>query len=373
MRKTLVMGGTGAIGVYLVPELLRHNHEVHVTTRSHKNCNNSQLRYICGNARNEEFIDKITYGTKYDAIIDLMSYRTNEFRRIHGILLNRTEHYLFVSSYRVFADTGMTPITERSPRLLDVCDDKAYLATDDYALAKARQEDILRASGKNNWTILRPCITYSRARFQFGTLEANTICYRALQNIPVIMAREILSKHTTMTWAGDVARLIAKLVLNGEALGEDFNVVTSEHHTWEEVASYYREFIGLRFLEIDLDLYTRVVGSPYSVKYDRLFHRILDNSKVVRTTGVEQPDFVTLKEGLKRELYEFKRNPYFQYPNLLVNARMDKVTRSRISLKGLDFRSRMKYHAEQHCLLRSVLNARTKVLSFVKTLTSLVR
>jgi nucleoside-diphosphate-sugar epimerase len=373
MSKTLVMGGTGAIGVYLVPELLRHNHEVHVTTRSDRKCDNSQCRYICGDARSAEFTSKITSDTKYDAIIDLMSYGTSDFRRIHGILLNRTEHYLFVSSYRVFADTGTTPITERSARLLDVCDDKKYLATDEYALAKARQEDILRASGRSNWTILRPCITYSRGRFQFGTLEANTICYRALQNMPVIMAREILPKSTTMTWAGDVARLIAKLVLNGEARGEDFNVVTSEHHTWAEVASYYREFIGLEVVETDLEVYTKVVGAPYQVKYDRLFHRILDNSKVLRTTGVEQSEFVTLREGLKRELYEFKRNPYFQYPDISVNARMDKVARSRISLKGLGFRERMRYYAEQHCLLRSLLDARAKLIALLERSTAQFR
>lgn len=163
----------------------------------------------------------MTSDTKYGRIIDLMSYETSEFRRIHEILLNRCEHYLFVSSYRVFADTGTASITERSARLLDVSDDNDYLATDEYALAKARQEDILRGSESSNWTILRPCITYSCDRFQFGTLEANTICYCALQHIPVIMAREILRKTTTMTWAGDVARLIAKLVLNEKARWED--------------------------------------------------------------------------------------------------------------------------------------------------------
>jgi nucleoside-diphosphate-sugar epimerase len=347
MSKTLVLGGTGAIGVYLVPELAGHGHEVHVTTRSDRKCDEGPLRYIRGDAHSAEFIDRITSDTRYDAIVDLMTYGTSDFREIHRVLLDRTEHYLFVSTYRVFADAGLTPITERSPRLLDVCDDKEYLATDEYALAKARQEDILRASGRNNWTILRPCITYSRARFQFGTLEANTVCYRALQNVPVIMAREILPKTTTMTWAGDVARLIAKLVLNKDAQGEDLNVVTSEHHTWAEVASYYREFIGLEVVETDLDVYTKVAGSPYQVKYDRMFHRILDNSKVLRVTGTEQSAFVALREGLRKELIDFKRNPCYQYPDLLANARMDKATRSRVSLQGLGLRERIGYYAEK--------------------------
>jgi nucleoside-diphosphate-sugar epimerase len=214
MSRILVLGGTGAMGHYLVPELLKCDHEVHVTTRNKQIRDAGQCHYLCGDAHDAEFINSTTSARTYDAIIDFMVYSTREYKSRNELLLRRTGHYLFLSSYRVFADIGLYPISESSPRLLDVCDDKEYLATDEYALAKARQEDILRASKSRNWTILRPCITYSRNRFQLGTLEANTICYRALQNIPVIMAREILSKHTTMTWAGDVGRIVARLVLN---------------------------------------------------------------------------------------------------------------------------------------------------------------
>jgi nucleoside-diphosphate-sugar epimerase len=265
----------------------------------------------------------------------------------------------------------MNRITERSPRLLDVCADKEYLATDEYALAKARQEDILRTSGRNNWTILRPCITYSRYRFQFGTLEANTTCYRALQDIPVIMPREILSRNTTMTWAGDVARLIARLALNEEAKGEDFNVVTSEHHTWSEVASYYKDLIGLQVVETDLGRYTKVVGGAYQIKYDRLFHRILDNRKALEATGAKQSDFLPLRDGLKRELTAFKSTPYFQYPSIEINARMDKATNSRMSLVGLSRSEKLRYFAEKYPVLRRILNVRRKGIAFLRRLSGL--
>ena len=342
-----MLGGTGAIGHYLVPELLKYGHEVHVTTRNKQSCDVGQCRYLFGSAHDGEFINSVTSARTYDAVIDFMVYATSEYKSRHELLLRRAGHYLFLSSYRVFADAGLNPITELSPRLLDVCDDKEYLATDEYALAKARQEDMLRASGSRNWTILRPCITYSRNRFQLGTLEANTICYRALQNIPVIMAREILSKHTTMTWAGDVARLVARLVLNAEANSEDFNVVASEHHTWSEIASYYKEFIGLEVVEADSSLYARIVGGAYQIKYDRLFNRILDNSKVLKATRIEQSELLPLRDGLKKELDAFKQHPFFQYPNLEINARMDKATRSRISLEGLSVKEKLRYCFEK--------------------------
>jgi hypothetical protein len=152
-----------------------------------------------------------------------------------------------------------------------------------------------------------------------------------------------------------------------------FNVVASEHHTWAEVASYYKEFSGLEIVETDLGVYSKVVGAPYQIKYDRLFHRMLDNSKVLRATGVKQSDFVDLREGLKRELCEFKRNPRFQYPDLIVNARLDEVAGSRILLEGLGFRERLGYYAgycaERFPLLRTVLDARAKARGLLLKLT----
>jgi nucleoside-diphosphate-sugar epimerase len=371
MGRVLILGGTGAMGYYLVPELLRHNHEVHVTSRTVRNDDTSRCHYICGNAHSVEFIESVTSHTHYDAIIDFMVYSTSEFTNRYALLLQRTGHYLFVSSYRVFADTGVNPITERSPRLLDICDDKEYLATDEYALAKARQEDILRYSGLNNWTILRPCITYSRNRFQLGTLEANTICYRALQNIPVLMAREILSQNTTMTWAGDVARLIARLILNERTKGEDFNVVTNEYHTWSRVASYYQDVIGLQIVETDLKQYTKVIGGAYQIQYDRLFHRILDNRKVLQTTGIQQSEFLPLKVGLRKELNAFKSKPCFQYSNLGLNARMDKATNSRINLNGLTKADRTNYLSETYLLFKLMLQIRAKVAAVIHRLADL--
>lgn len=47
------------------------------------------------------------------------------------------------------------PLTENSPRLLETVQDLEYKKTDEYALAKARQEDILYQSGFSNYTIVR--------------------------------------------------------------------------------------------------------------------------------------------------------------------------------------------------------------------------
>lgn len=331
--KVLVLGGTGAIGIYLVPELLARGFKVDVTSRSEHSSGNKNLRYLQGTAQDLVFLGKTLRAGKYDAVVDFMNYPTDVFSERYELLLKSCKQYVFLSSYRVFADTKV--ITEESPRLLDVSTDGTYLKTIDYSLAKARQEDLLHAASSKNWTVVRPAITYSSERFQFGTMEADTAIWRALQGLPVILPREMLGKTTTMTWAGDVARLIAGLVLNNEAYGEEFNVATAEHHTWDEVAKIYKEAIGLEVKPVGLDEYIKAMGgglANYQVKYDRMFNRIMDNTKVLRITGEKQENFTSLRDGLLRELSKFKSNPQFRPIDYVRQAKFDKLTGSKTNL-----------------------------------------
>ena len=186
----LVLGGTGAIGAHLVSLLSNiGGHNLFVTTRR-KMLNERNVTYLVGNAHDESFMSELLK-RHYDAIVDFMSYKTSEFQHRYKKYLEATSQYVFLSSARVYADCGKSLITEKSPRLLDVCKDEAYLKTDEYALTKARQENLLLSSNKNNWTIIRPYITYSEKRLQLGVLEKEYWLYRALHG-RTIVSRMIL-------------------------------------------------------------------------------------------------------------------------------------------------------------------------------------
>ena len=105
-RKILILGGTGAMGVYLVPELLDAGFEVLITSRSAHNSDNPRLRYFQGDARDTLFLRDILSKTTPDAIVDFMLYSTAEFHARRDLLLGSTDHYLFISSYRVFANSS---------------------------------------------------------------------------------------------------------------------------------------------------------------------------------------------------------------------------------------------------------------------------
>jgi len=302
-RKALVLGGTGAMGVYLVPELAARGYEVKVVSFDDVVSDNPRITYVKGNAKDVDYL-KGLLKEKFDAIVDFMIYSTEEFKEKHELLLQNTAHYIFLSSYRVYS--GDFPVTEKTARLLDVSKDTHYLTTEDYSLYKARQEDILQKSKYDNWTIVRPAITYSKRRFQLVTLEAPIVVARALKGLPVVVPKAALSVQATMNWAGDVAKMFAGLLFNEAAYRECFTLATAEHHTWGEIAEYYKELIGLNYVSADTEDYLKIMGSSdcarYQLAYDRLFNRVVDNSKILRVAGLKQADFMPLRKGLEKEL-----------------------------------------------------------------------
>lgn len=304
--KALVLGGTGAMGVYLVPELAAMGYEVQVVSLDDVVSDNPRISYVNGNAKDKDY-QKELLKEKFDVIVDFMIYSTEEFKERYDLLLRDTDHYFFLSTYRVYGSG--TPITEDTPRLLDCSEDKDFLETEDYSLFKARQEDVLQNSKYDNWTIVRPAITYSQRRFQLVTLEAPDLVGRALQGLPLVLPQAAQSVQGTMSWGGDVAKMFAHLALKPRAFRECFTLATAEHHTWGEITEYYKEIIDLKVIWADTEDYIKIKGGTmgnsgawYQLAYDRLFERVVDNSKVLRVTGLKQEDFMPLRKGLEKEL-----------------------------------------------------------------------
>ena len=198
--KILILGGTGPMGVHLTNLLGEERHDVFVTSRS-KHDDSDQVKYLQGNARDTDFLTDILK-SPWDAIVDFMSYGTEEFSSRMNLLLESADQYVFLSSARVYSQSDV-PITEETPRLLDVSTDEAYLETDEYALAKARQENLLRDSGRENWTVIRPSITFSEDRLQLGALEKEAWLFRALHGRSIVFSDDIADKLTTMTYGRD--------------------------------------------------------------------------------------------------------------------------------------------------------------------------
>lgn len=356
--KILVLGGTGAIGVPLVDILIENGHEVYVTSRRKKFSSN-QLSYIQGNAHDIKFL-KDLLKDKYDIIIDFMLYSTHEFEERYSLFLNSCKQYIFTSSCRVFANSNQ-PITEESPRLLDVINDNTYLKTDEYALSKARQENILLNSQLYNWTIIRPYITYNVERLQLGALEKDIWLKRALSLESVPFPTDISRCYTTLTYARDVAYCIFKLIDNDKALGECFNITTSENVQWKKIFDIYRKILNSNQINIityspcnSMDM-AEYIGNYYQVKYDRLFNRKFNNSKILNICGNDYR-FVSVEEGLDSCLSQFILSPHWIGPiNCKCEAYFDRKSHSFKNLKRFQHKSDFVKYTAWYYFSKSIL------------------
>jgi nucleoside-diphosphate-sugar epimerase len=306
-KKVLVLGGTGAMGVYLVPILSDMGYKVDVVSLDGGESSNPNIKYIkAENAKEPAYIAELLKND-YDGIVDFLIYGTEDFKGKYRRLLENTGHYIYLSSYRVYANEEH-PIKETSSRLLDVVKEERFISSEDYSLYKARGEEVLKASEFANWTAIRPAITYSKRRFQLVTLEADVIIERARHGKTVLLPRQAMDVQATMSWAGDVAKMISRLLFNDAAKRETYTVATAEHNPWRVVADYYNEHIGLKYEEVDKEDYISFISpvkNPHvrwQLEYDRMFDRIIDNSKILNITGMKQSELMPLREGLKREL-----------------------------------------------------------------------
>lgn len=302
--KILVLGGTGAIGVDLVNILVKNGHEVFVTSRQKKEDKQSNVQFIQGNAHNLTFLSsELSKG--YDVVVDFMYYSSaEEFARRIDVILESTNRYVFLSSSRVYADSVL-PLTEEASRLLDVCSDENYLKTDEYALVKARQENILFAHQKRNWTIIRPYITYNNNRLQLGIFEKEEWLYRALARKKIVFPQEMANRKTTLTYGYDVAKMIDKIIVNPDTLGEVYHITQPECITWGEVLELYLNILekkrGFRPVVVDkvnISKMGSLLGRMAQIKYDRLYDRVFDGTKLEEM--VEEPErYTSTKEGLQ--------------------------------------------------------------------------
>lgn len=304
--KVLVLGGTGAMGVHLVSLLEGLASRIVVTSRS-RSGNYKNIEYVTGNAHDQEFINTLL-NEHWDAIIDFMVYTTQEFENKLSLFLQATDQYVYLSSARVYANSDQ-PLTEESPRLLDVINDKTYLATDEYALAKARQENLLFDHSKTNWTIIRPYITYSDQRLQLGVLEKENWLYRALHNRTIIVSQDIQSKMTTLTRGYDVARGIVAILNKPNTLGETFHITSDTSISWRQVLDTYlsvlEPYLSQRpkILTQELESFMKWRWGKYQIMYDRLYNRRFNNQKINRY--IDTSDFIAPEQGLAECLQHF--------------------------------------------------------------------
>ena len=333
----LILGGTGAMGNYLVDELSKDNNKVFVTSRKYKP-DTQFVKYIQGDAKDYKFLCELL-NQHWDVIVDFMVYSTTEFEFRINKLLGSTCQYVYLSSARVYADSEK-PITENSIRLLDTDIDIDYLVTDEYALAKARQENILFNSKNKNWTIVRPYITFGRNRLQLGVLEKERWLYQAMKGRKVVFSKDINEKYTTITSGSDVSMGIMSLIGRREALGEAYHITNNRKILWKDILKTYENILN-KYNYSPVSIVLQDISDFYSwypgqnqVKYDRLYDREFDNSKISKFLSVD--DFKNPIDELSHCLESFILSPSFDSIDWKSEANKDRLVGEHASLQEMN-------------------------------------
>lgn len=217
----------------------------------------------------------------------------------HELLSRNTDHLIFLSSYRIYADLEH-PITENAPQLIDVVkDDPLFHEKEDYALAKSRAERFLYDNPyPKNWTVVRPVISFSDRRLDINMVSGNEVVTAAKEGRKVKLPIEARHLTAGIDWAGNSGKLIASLLFKKECIGEAYTVSTAPNHTTEEIASIYTDLLGVEFEWVPANF----PDDTYMWKYDRSFDRVIDCTKIMKATGLTKSDFKTVREGVMIEL-----------------------------------------------------------------------
>jgi nucleoside-diphosphate-sugar epimerase len=148
--RVVVVGGTGHIGSYLVPRLVRAGHEVIVVARGerepyHPDAAWGRVRRVRADREAEDaagtFGGRIA-GLDADAVVDLVCFTLDSARRLVEALRGRTGLLLHCGTIWVHGPLAQVPVTEEAPRA----------PFGEYGVAKSDIESYLLAEARRGGT-----------------------------------------------------------------------------------------------------------------------------------------------------------------------------------------------------------------------------
>ena len=314
MKKVLLIAGTGTLGASAYPELVKLGCHVDVISLEDYRSVTPALDFIRARADTDYLAKFFAERGRYDAVVDFIhTPEKAALERRQDLILDNTDQFVFLSSYRTYSARDRV-ITESSEQWLDAPANDRMLAEDDYAIPKALGERHLRASGRRNWTVIRPIISFTHFRLDLVTVGAYAILYRTAAGKPVPLPAECRDKHCGVTWGGNTGLQIAHLVGKPAALGEAFTLGTDEGLTWGDVAGFYEEFAGAKFRWIPAEDYLEIATpngymDRQMIYTDRILDRSVDFSKVMRVTGLGPERFMSCRDAVAHELAILSERP----------------------------------------------------------------
>ena len=310
--KVLFIGGTGNISSACSRLAVAKGIELYHLNRGNVDADiPGSVITFNADIENKEDVNNIIGDHNFDVVANFIAFTPDDIRRDIELFKSKTKQYIFISSASVYQKVGGYPvITESTP---------LYNPYWDYSRDKIKCEEILSEEFRNSGfpiTIVRPSLTYDTViPVAIGSWTDYTIIDRMKKGKKVIIHGDGTSLWS-VTHSDDFAKGFVGLLGHQQAIGHSFHITTDELLTWNQIYEAVAAAAGaeLNAVHIASDFICDVgdkIGWEWmrgSLLGDKSVSTIFDNSKIKRFV----PEFnatITFKEGIKRTVEWFEKNP----------------------------------------------------------------
>ena len=375
--KILIIGGTGAMGGPLVEQLSRDSgNTVYIMVRHPRESLAENVIYLQGDANDYgSFVRTLSQG--FDVIVDFMVWKPKLLKQRRDVIFASCGQYIGMSSSAVYADSN-EPLAEDFPRLFDRYSKTERKQTYRYHIQKSVTDNLIMKSPYQHWTLARPSLTFNKGKLTMLGFQEETWLWRCLNDHTVVIPQDVLDKKTTLTYGGDAALAISKLVGNEKALGQVVNVASDKWATQGEILQMYQELLPeicgkelkVRYIPDASGLWIDFPQQYDIYVKDRCLNRTFSTEKLMEISG-GTIEFGDLRENLKLCLEQTLNDPNLEIkPNAGFNAWMDRITHEHTALREFaDKKDRKKYlifrNSISAWIFRKYRNLRNKRFRYV--------
>ncbi|MDR3070172.1 MAG: NAD-dependent epimerase/dehydratase family protein [Propionibacteriaceae bacterium] len=310
--KVLFIGGTGAISSSAVKEALSQGMSVSVLNRGRTSSMRPlppEVESIVADVGDFDSVRKAIGDRHFDAVVNFLTYGTQDSKKFIEIFTGHTGHYLHISSSSVYhRPLPKTPISEST---------YAFNPGYGYMEGKVETEHVFLKAFEEGFpvTLIRPAHTYDDAIAPLAGSWA--VIDRIEKGQPVVLQGDG-TQLWTLTHASDLAVGLIGLLGRRSTFGEAFHITSNDVLSWNQIYEAIGHALGVRpnILHLTTD-FIKVAEPDWF--WSGLFDGDLQHSGVYDNTKIRNyvPGFNPTKV-FEREIFKIiawrKEHPQYAVP-----------------------------------------------------------